>query len=67
MEIRVICNCIACDGCGYVADRHPNDPSSHDIICHDCDGDGKKMFVDVYDSIADAQDDYPEAVGFTYL
>tara|TARA_R110000751_G_scaffold52924_2_gene114959 strand:- start:289 stop:492 length:204 start_codon:yes stop_codon:yes gene_type:complete len=67
MEIKIICNCPKCDGYGFVTDRHPNDPSSKDIVCHECEGDGKKIFVDVYDSIADAQDDYPEAVGFTYL
>ena len=67
MEIEITCKCPECDGYGFVLDRHPNDPSSKDIVCHECEGDGKQVFFDVYDSIADAQGDYPEAVGFTYL
>jgi hypothetical protein len=35
--------------------------------CSDCDGEGKESIVETYDSIADAQDDYPAASGFTYL
>ncbi len=67
MEIKIICNCPACDGYGVVADRHPNDPSAKDIDCHECEGDGKRTFVEIYESISDAKEDYPEAVGFTYL
>ena len=52
---------------GEVADRHPNDPSSKDIVCHECEGEGQKIFFGVYDSISEAKDDYPEAIGFTYL
>ena len=44
-------------------------------ICEDCDGkghkekqiSGTKTRVGLYDSIADASDDYPDATSFTYL
>ena len=45
MEIKIICNCPKCDGYGFVTDRHPNDPSSKDIVCHECEGDGKKRLA----------------------
>tara|TARA_R110000737_G_scaffold260119_1_gene268496 strand:+ start:344 stop:526 length:183 start_codon:yes stop_codon:yes gene_type:complete len=60
MEIKIICNCSSCDGYGFIA-------LPVNIVCHECDGVGKKTFVEVCGSITDAQDNYPEAVGFTYL
>ena len=68
MRIKIIYNCHECDGDGVVSRGHPNDPASTNVECHECDGSGKGFYIeDHYDSLSDAQDDYPEAVGFTYL
>jgi len=68
MKLKIIVNCYGCDGYGVVSRGHPNDPASTNVRCLECDGSGKDFYVeDNYSSIADAQDDYPEAVGFTYL
>lgn len=64
---KIICKCLCCDGYGFVSDRHPNDPSSKNVACHECEGEGQKIFFGAYDSIADARDDYPEAISFTYI
>ena len=65
MEIEIIAKCPVCDGYGYIADRHPNDPSARDIKCQECDGEGQKASVQNYDSIADAKADYPSAISIT--
>ena len=67
MKIKIICNCPECDGYGVVADRNSNDPGAKYRGCNECLGSGKISYVDAYESITDAQDDYPQAVGFTYL
>ena len=67
MKIEVHVNCIECDGYGFVADIHPNDPSCQNICCSECDGSGYKDYVDDYDSIVDAKEDWPNAVSFTYI
>ena len=60
MEFKIICNCSSCDGYGFIA-------LPVNIVCHECEGERKKIFFGAYDSIADARDDYPEAIGFTYI
>tara|TARA_R100001369_G_scaffold9798_1_gene22647 strand:- start:93 stop:299 length:207 start_codon:yes stop_codon:yes gene_type:complete len=68
MRIKIIYNCHECDGYGVVSRGHSNDPDSTNVKCQECDGSGKGFYIeDHYDSLSDAQDDYPEAVGFTYL
>ena len=67
MEILIKVYCPECAGHGVVSDRHPNDPSARDVACAECDGSGEKEYVETYDSIADAKEDYPEAFAFTYL
>ena len=66
-KFKIQVNCHECDGYGVVSDRHPIDPSGRDVQCQECDGVGSSFYIEEYDSIADAQDDYPEATGFTYL
>ena len=65
MKIEIMLKCQECDGYGYIADRHPNDPSARDIDCQECDGEGQKASVEIYDSIADAKADYPSAISIT--
>jgi hypothetical protein len=66
MEFKVTISCPDCDGYGQVCLGHPNDPSVKEVDCFACDGSGEKSFTEVYDSIADAAEDYPGA-RFTYL
>ena len=37
------------------------------VCCSECDGIGSKDYVDDYDSIVDAKEDWPNAVSFTYI
>ena len=37
------------------------------VCCSECDGIGSKDYVDDYDSIVDAKEDWPDAVSFTYI
>tara|TARA_R110000824_G_scaffold16456_5_gene68194 strand:+ start:13249 stop:13458 length:210 start_codon:yes stop_codon:yes gene_type:complete len=67
VEMMIIVSCEDCDGYGVVSDRHPIDPSARNISCHECDGTGKIEYQETYDSIADAKEDYPKAVAFSYL
>tara|TARA_R110000824_G_scaffold88175_1_gene216816 strand:+ start:312 stop:518 length:207 start_codon:yes stop_codon:yes gene_type:complete len=60
MVIKIICNCIACDGHGVF-----NDPG-FETVCQECQGEGTEELLAPYDTIASAQRDYPNAVGFTY-
>ena len=66
MNIKIHLTCHECDGHGSIETRMSVDSYSS-RECLDCDGLGKKSIVEFYDSIADAQDDYPAASGFTYL
>ena len=61
MNIKIHLTCEACDGSG----RSETQISVGE--CADCDGDGTTSVVETYDSISDAQDDYPAASAFTYL
>ena len=58
--------CGDCDGNGKVADRNPINPGHSLVDCADCDGTGDKSHEEEYDTITDAQDDYPRA-RFTYI
>tara|TARA_R100000995_G_scaffold79071_2_gene49985 strand:- start:287 stop:508 length:222 start_codon:yes stop_codon:yes gene_type:complete len=64
MDMTIKVHCERCDGYGVISDRHPNDPSARDISCYECDGSGEIHYRETYDSIADAKEDYPEAIGF---
>ncbi|MDA1330683.1 MAG: hypothetical protein O3B43_06435 [Chloroflexi bacterium] len=66
MNIEIHLTCQECDGHGSIETRTSVD-SYTSRECLECDGVGKKSIVETYDSIADAQDDYPAASGFTYL
>jgi DnaJ-class molecular chaperone len=67
MRFKIRVSCEDCDGYGVVSDRHPNDPSARDIPCRECDGKGEIEYQETYDSIADAKEDYPKAIAFSYL
>ena len=67
MEMMIRVYCEDCDGYGVVSDRHPNDPSARDVPCRECDGTGEIEYQETYDSIADAKEDYPKAIAFSYL
>jgi DnaJ-class molecular chaperone len=66
MNIKIHFTCQECDGYGSIETRMSVDSYS-ERECQECDGEGKESIVETYDSIADAQDDYPAASGFTYL
>tara|TARA_R100001163_G_C5056074_1_gene192490 strand:+ start:861 stop:1124 length:264 start_codon:yes stop_codon:yes gene_type:complete len=69
VKFKIHVHCADCAGAGVVSDGHPNDPSSRNVLCKECDGTGKDSFIDEmeYDSIADVIQDYPKAIGFTYV
>lgn len=58
--------CRECDGYGKVADRNPINPGHSLVDCEECDGTGDIAHQEEYDSITDAQNDYPRA-RFTYV
>tara|TARA_R110000744_G_scaffold50761_1_gene109638 strand:+ start:130 stop:330 length:201 start_codon:yes stop_codon:yes gene_type:complete len=66
MKIKIIDICEDCDGKGH-KEKQISETRSVKLICGDCGGDGTKTRVGLYDSIADASDDYPDATSFTYL
>tara|TARA_E500000305_G_scaffold47261_1_gene36891 strand:- start:627 stop:827 length:201 start_codon:yes stop_codon:yes gene_type:complete len=66
MEFKITISCPDCDGHRTVYCGNANDPSVKEVDCFECDGSGEKSYTEVYDSIADAAEDYPGA-RFTYL
>tara|TARA_R110000824_G_scaffold243247_1_gene431868 strand:+ start:983 stop:1183 length:201 start_codon:yes stop_codon:yes gene_type:complete len=66
MNIKIHLTCEACDGSGRSETQISVD-EYRIRECADCDGDGTTSVVETYDSISDAQDDYPAASAFTYL
>ena len=67
MKIQINVTCTSCDGYGTCSDRHPIDPSHMLVECSECEGNGQIKYVEEYDSISDAKDDYPCGASFTYL
>jgi|TARA_R110000824_G_scaffold304873_1_gene492672 hypothetical protein len=65
MDFKINLPCIECDSIGTIETRVSVDRYVEHHCSH-CE-DGLVPVIESYDSIADAQADYPEAISFTYL
>tara|TARA_R110002124_G_scaffold54618_1_gene155213 strand:- start:267 stop:464 length:198 start_codon:yes stop_codon:yes gene_type:complete len=65
MDFKINLPCIECDSIGTTETRVSVDRYV-DRVCGYCE-DGLVPVIESYDSISDAQADYPEAISFTYL
>ena len=65
MDFKINLPCIECDSIGTPETRVSVDRYV-DRVCGYCE-DGLVPVIESYDSISDAQADYPEAISFTYL
>lgn len=61
-NFKIIAPCDACESQGIVSDRHPNDPSSRDVTCNECEGSGHAEYYELHDSKVDAWADWPKAL-----
>jgi DnaJ-class molecular chaperone len=62
MDYTITTECRDCEGSGQTTWGNPIDPSARFSKCDECYGSGMINYTETYESLKEAQADYPDAL-----